>query len=232
MGPKKLTQSFTGYRIFWSFAISFIWLESLSLKREKYADEKVFLPCQKCFQLLCRRESSCLQGRVVATGRWLCLPSSMVSSSTLKYGMLPSVWYGTVFYGGPSWEPTTPIIGARGLYAGFFTFAPTTQLFVIQSHIEVWWENPLHNQASLQASNKSAFPNALTCPFIIRRVIVDFFWSKRNHFAATIFAAAHFESHLRLGWPVISFALETTIFRWPLSSTINNDTHTLVKDDN
>ena len=60
----------------------------------------------------------------------------MVSSTS--YGMLPSVWYGTaVVYGGPSWEPTTPIIGALGLHAGFFTFAPTTQLFVIQSHIEV-----------------------------------------------------------------------------------------------
>lgn len=110
MGPKKLTQSFTGYRIFWSFAISFIWLEFLSLKREKYADEKVFLPSQKCFQLLCRRESSCLQGRVVATGRWLCLPPSMVSSSTLKYGMPPSVWYGTV--SGLWW----PLLGTNNPY--------------------------------------------------------------------------------------------------------------------
>ena len=42
---------------------------------------KVFLPSQKCFQLLCRRESSCLQGRVVATGRWLCLPPN----TTLQY---------------------------------------------------------------------------------------------------------------------------------------------------
>ena len=67
------------------------------------AEVKVFPPSQKCFQLLCRRESSCLQGRVVATGRWLCQ-----CASTQLYSILPysKVWYATmslVWYNGLWW---------------------------------------------------------------------------------------------------------------------------------
>ena len=158
----------------------------------------------KMFPPLCSEsESTCLQGRVVATGRWQCQ-------------CLPQL-YGRVVYGAwppSSWEPTAPIIGAPRA-----SMPASLLLHSIICHSESNWglmgNQSLYNQGSRLLIERLFLVHSLTCPIIILRVIEDCF--KRNHFVA-IFSAARLVSHPRLGWSawllLIRFALETTISRW------------------
>ena len=96
---------------------------------------------------------------MLATGRWLCLPLP----TTLWYGVPPPSpqLYGTVVYGGPSWEPTAPIIGAPGLHAGFFAFAPPLNYLSFRVVLR-FGGKPGSLWSGLQASNRATLPCALT----------------------------------------------------------------------
>ena len=159
----------------------------------------------------------------------------MVSFSTLwyplfRYGILPSVWYGTV--SGLWWLcfplPTTlwyplpamvcyhqfgmvqqwsmvALLGTNNPYNR--SSGPPCRLLYFCTHHSIICHSEsyrglmgkpsLHNQASRLLISR-LFPMHFTCPFIIRRVIADYLWSKRNHFVQQILL--RYASNHTCGW--------------------------------
>ena len=115
---------------------------------------------------------------------------------------------------GSSWEWRAPIIGALGPFmsASLLLHPPLTYLSF---------------RAILRFDGNPSLPNHGSRPLILSafppaRVIDDCFGAKEIIFCGNFCATLGVP--LRLGSLVISFALETTIFRWPLAaSAINRD---------
>ena len=201
---------------------------------------KVFPPSQKCFPPV--QKGKYLPARESGGDRKVAVPPP----PTTLWHATPSYQSGMVPWSmvAPSWEPTTPIIGAPGLHSRLLYFCTTHSIIC---HSESYWGliegNPLYNQTSRLLIDRLFLVHS-SSGVESSRIFLE---QQRNHFFAAIFPAARFVSHLWLGWPlVIRSALETTISRWPPPSAINNChwsplqltmiraltvTHTLVQDE-